>query len=213
MDRNCHNCKLGCGQAVPGAGPDKPRLIVISDYPGKKEVEYGFPMAGDSGQLLRRALSNVVGLNPEKEVFYTNVIRCYPNDDKGENLVGEAELIACKRWTTEEFKNIDCNLVLIAGGTAFKTILPHFYEAERLAVKSFNIAKAHGNIYTYMGRTYLVTWNPAYVMMNKFKDPRKLAGKPQKGVQIPDWYPLGSMAYFFLQDMLKLKELIITYEA
>lgn len=203
MDRNCKNCKLGCGKAVPGYGPEDPKLIVISDYPGRKEEEYCIPLIGESGQLMRKALMNIIGLDPEKDVFYTNAIRCRP----GEDGVDASHINACKRWTNEELKRVNCDLILIAGSTAFEALLPQVIAAEKAKDKKFNISKAHGSIYRSMGKTYMVTWNPAYVEGHKFKDPRNNVGSKRKPEYV-DWYPTGSIPSFFIQDMNKLKVLI-----
>jgi DNA polymerase len=197
LNRQCQLCKLSTKCAVPGFGPSNPKLIVISDYPGKKEEEQGKPMVGQAGQLLRAALQNVVGLDPIRDVFYTNVIRCRP-DDAGK--VGPTELNACRRWTNEELKGVNCGLVLIAGSKAFEAMLGPVIAQELLEDDDFDLSKAHGRHFYHLGRTYLVTWNPAHVEQNSFKDPRK---QP-----FEKWYPTGSVPDLYIKDLKKLRALI-----
>lgn len=205
MDRNCRNCKLGCGKAVPGHGSLTPKLIVVSDYPGKKEVDEGIPMVGKNGMLMRMALQNVVGLDVANEVFFTNVLRCYPKDKDGDDIYGPAEIVACKRNTNAELAAVQCNLILVAGSLAFETLLPQVLAAEKLKDSKFNLSKAHGSTYTLMGKTYVVTWNPGFIETHVFK--RRVGGTDKKPVY-ENWYPTGSIPWSFIQDLKKLKTII-----
>jgi len=206
--RNCKLCKLGCGKAVPGHGSLKPKLIVISDYPGKQEAEQGKNMVGKAGQLLRRALKNIVGIDPDTEVFFMNVLRC----EVGDNKVNDSMLSACRKWTQEDLREVDCNLVLIAGGLAFETTLPNIYSQEKSKDKKFGISHAHGSVYQHMGKTYLVTWNPASVESNSFRAPDGSLLNILDGIEprqeLNTCFPTGSMPALFVKDLARLKELI-----
>lgn len=206
--KNCRLCKLGCGKAVAGHGPKTPKLIVVSDYPGKAESEEGKNMVGKSGQLLRKALQNVVGVDPETEVFFMNVIRC----ELGDNKLSDAMLTACRRWTQEDLREVDCNLILIAGGVAFETMLPDIFRQEKLKDKKFGVSHAHGSVYQSLGRTYFVTWNPAHIEGNAFKAPegnilKILEGLPRRPV-LETCFPTGSMPRMFVEDLQQLKALV-----
>jgi uracil-DNA glycosylase family 4 len=200
MDRNCKNCKLGgSGQAVPGCGPKKPKLLVISDYPNKKEVELGKPMTGQAGQLMRDALKNIVGLD-DSEVFYDNVLRC-GHDGK----YGAAELSACKKWTHETLNTVDCSIVLVAGSLAFEQLLPQIIEQEQAKDPKFSLAKAHGSVYSYGSKHYLVTWNPTFISAHSVK---KIVSGKGKDAVTKAWYPTGGVPALFIKDLKKLKALI-----
>lgn len=200
MDRNCRNCKLGgSGQAVPGCGSKTPKLLVISDYPNKKEAELGKPMSGQAGQLMRDALKNIVGLT-DNDIYYDNVLRC-THDGK----YGAAELAACKKWTSETLNTVDCPIILVAGSLAFEQLLPQVIEQEQAKDPKFSLAKAHGNLYNYAGRSYLVTWSPAFISAHTVK--RIVAGKGRDAVVKP-WYPTGGVPALFIKDLKKLKKLI-----
>lgn len=206
--KNCRLCKLGCGNAIPGHGSLKPKLIVISDYPGKQEAEQKLNMVGRSGQLLRRALKNIVGVDPDTEVFFMNVIRCEVGDQK----ISDAMLTACRKWTQEDLKEVDCNLVLIAGGLAFETILPNIHAQEKSKDKKFSISHAHGSVYHHLGKTYVVTWNPANIEANSFRAPNGNLLEILGGVKPRDdlftCFPTGSMPAMFVKDLKRLKSLV-----
>jgi uracil-DNA glycosylase family 4 len=203
MDKNCKACKLGCGRAVPSHGPAKPKLMVISDYPGSKESELGLNMVGKSGQLLRDALKNIVGLDPEQDVYYANIIRCEPVD--GAKTIGKAEINSCKKFTLEDIKTVNPDVILIAGNLAFQTILAQLYAIEKDADSGFSLSRAHGSAYEYLGKTYFVTWNPAHVEQYKFK--RRVGGTDRRPLY-EDWYPTGSEPWMFINDMKKLKAIL-----
>lgn len=206
--KNCKLCKLGCGKAVPSHGPSKPKLIVVSDYPGAVETKEGLNMAGKSGQLLRRALQNIVGVDPETEVFFMNVIRCDPMGEK----VTDPMLTACRKWTQEDLRDVDCNLILIAGAQAFETMLPGVYGQEKLKDKRFGVSHAHGSVYQYLGKTYLVTWNPANIEGNAFKAPDgnllSILDGVSKRTEVSICFTTGSMPSFFVKDLQRLKLLV-----
>lgn len=202
MERNCQLCKLGCGKAVPGKGSKSPLLIVLSDQPGKKESETGRPMEGGGGQLLRAALKNIVKLDLESEVYFDYVIRCEPKEGV---TVGKSELAACRRWTDRMLKEVNGDLILVAGGLAFESLLPLYIEQEKAADKDFNLSRAHGRVLQQMGKTYMLTWNPNMVAQHKFK--RRVGGTDARPL-FEDWYPTGSVPWLFKQDMVKLKELV-----
>jgi len=203
MDRNCKACKLGCGRAVPSHGPSTPKLLVISDYPGAKETELGLNMMGRAGQLLRDALQNIVGLDPERDVYYANVIRCEPTD--GAKSIGKAEINACKKFTLEDIRTVNPAAILIAGNLAFQTVLSQIYAMEKDSESGFSLSKAHGSVYEYLGKKYLVTWNPAHVEQYKFK--QRVGGTDRRPLY-EDWYPTGSEPWMFIRDMQKLKALL-----
>lgn len=206
--KNCKLCKLGCGKAVPSHGPKKPKLIVISDSPGRQETEQGKNMVGKPGQLLRKALKNIVGVDPDSEVFFMNVLRC----ELGDNKVNDAMLAACRKWTQEDFKEVDCNLVLIAGSLAFESTLPNIFQEEKSKDKKFSIAHARGSVYHHLGKTYLVTWNPISVEANSFKAPNGNVLDILDGInsrtELFTCFTTGSTPSLFVKDLTKLKLLM-----
>ena len=51
--------------------------MIIGEAPGAKEDVLGEPFVGRSGKVLNDLLKNV-GINPYKEVFICNVVKCRP---------------------------------------------------------------------------------------------------------------------------------------
>lgn len=186
FDIECTICKLGRGRTVPGEGPTVPRLIVVSDYPGAKEGELRRPFMGESGNLLRNALRNVVGLDVEKDVFFTNALKCAPLNEK----VTPKELGRCRKWLDKELTLVQSRVILIAGDQARLQLLPTIKGA---------INKLHGSVYVDPLKSwrYFLTWNPAYV--------HQFSSFDSEGRRN---FHEGSVPWLFLQDMLKLKEIL-----
>lgn len=153
FDPSCTKCPLGSNQGVPSAGPDDlraVRLIVISDYPGRYEVEFGWPQvpvslvqqakaaAGvkqrtkvapqpNSGELIRQLVQELFGLDPWHEVWWTNAVRCDPNKGADQLVVSDQVIKTCNTcWGNNEFALLDryCPRapILAAGAKALKAL-------------------------------------------------------------------------------------------
>lgn len=182
----CRACKLGDGVTVPAYGPLKPKLIVVCDFPSSPETKVRTPLQGRAGQLMRRALTSVVGLQVDKDVVFTYALKC---DPKGEEF-GARELRSCKKWIQRELDKIDCKLVLIAGETARELLLPN---------TTGPINKIHGQVFSepLTGYRYMVTFGPSYV--EQFSSFDLQGNRDCKFGSVPD---------LFLKDLVKLKALI-----
>jgi DNA polymerase len=186
FDVKCKACKLA-GVTVPGEGPTEPKVIVVSDYPGGAEVKFRRPMMGPSGKLLRAALSSYVGLDIEKEVFITNVLKCAPKDMD----VTARELNTCRSWINKEFKQVKCKLFLVCGEKAKNSLLPHLADQ--------GISALHGHVYAdqLTGNKYVITWNPATI--------EQFSAFDEDGERL---FTTGSVPWLFLKDLDKLKALL-----
>lgn len=193
MDRHCNRCSLATGRAVFGAGPVDAKLVVISDYPGRAEEKHNGPLIGESGQFLRGALQQVVGLDPTRDVFYTNAIRCRPADED----VKPQHVVACSMHTKTELARLTtAKVILVAGGQAFDAQLGQLKAGD--VEDKFNVYTTHGREFFADGYYQLATPNPFYVIANSFKHPKTGA----------TWYPPGSVGWHFVRDLMKLKALL-----
>ncbi len=184
--RKCNKCKLSCGASVGGYGVPNPKLIVISDYPGREEMKTNIPFSGVTGKVIRYALKNMVGIDPDTEVYMTNVIKCPPGDG-----VGPKELHACSHWLSQEMQYLPMHIpILIAGGLAKQVMLPHIEEG---------LGEVHGTVVQHHGRTYFLSWNPAYVDKYTFS----LDGGLTKA------RPVGSVSWMYERDMKRLREWLL----
>jgi hypothetical protein len=183
FDKGCAECKAHCQdvEGVPSAGPDdltNIKLIVISDYPGKYEVEFGWPQVPNSlalaqqkskkklppipnsGQLIRDLIEQMFGLCSYSEVWFTNAIRCDPNHGQDSVVVSDRIIKTCnKAWGLSEFYLLDKyvpKVPILAAGTKALRCLQLIYGEEC----------PQGSINSYLRRTDLIVKEHPLVCCN-----------------------------------------------
>lgn len=119
--QHCDACELHQGRlnAVPGAGPEKARIFMLGEGPGKNEDEEGKPFVGRAGKLLDELLESA-GLT-QADVYITNIIKCRaPNnrDPKPE------EQQACSRFLNMQLNTVEPLVVITMGRYALSHFLP-----------------------------------------------------------------------------------------
>ncbi len=165
----CHACKKDCtGKAVPGEGNPDARIVFCGEAPGKEEAKSGRPFVGRSGRLLRQAIRNM-GLE-EADVFITSPVHYLPlrgTPSRPMILHGREHLAA-------QLAVIEPDIIVLLGNTACQALLDAKVE----------ITKHHGTTVEKDGRTYFITFHPAYALR----------------------FPEGKRR--FLRDLKKLKTLL-----
>src|ERR1051326_8210327 len=91
---------------VPGQGSSNPRLVFVGEAPGRLGADRtGVPFSGDRSGRFLRELINELGLDAEREVFITNVVKCNPRDERGNNRTPTArEVAACSAHLDAELR-------------------------------------------------------------------------------------------------------------
>jgi DNA polymerase len=119
--RQCRRCPLAEGriQVVLARGNPSARLLVIGEAPGAEEDRLGLPFVGRSGQLLDRLLVEA-GLDPERDLYIVNGIKCRPPQNRRPT---PAELAACRPWLEQQVTLVDPALILLVGATALQAVL------------------------------------------------------------------------------------------
>ncbi len=156
----CKICKIGkSGKAVPGEGNPDADVVFIGEAPGKNEAMVGRPFIGRSGKLLRRFITEVLGLK-ESEVFITSPVKYLP--DSG--TPSSSDIAHGKIHLEKQLEIIDPKIIVLLGRVAVEGVL-----GLRVAVK-----KDHGKIIEKDGpsrvghprrsRKYFITLHPAAVV-------------------------------------------------
>lgn len=97
----CRRCELwkDATQAVPGAGPEKARIMLVGEQPGDQEDLRGRPFVGPAGQLFDRALQRI-GVARES-VYLSNAVRHFKYELRGKRRIHKSpavrEIAACRR--------------------------------------------------------------------------------------------------------------------
>jgi DNA polymerase len=110
---------------VPGHGLAEPVLAFVGEAPGRFGGDRtGVPFSGDrSGQYLRELIAEL-GLDVERDVYITNVVKCNPRDERGNNRAPRpAEVAACRPHLDAELRLLRPRLVVPLGGLACRTLL------------------------------------------------------------------------------------------
>lgn len=112
----CKNCVFRsrtCGSSGPKDSP----FVIVGESPGKKEITYGMPFVGESGDLLRTALLSI-GYSPEDiEPYVTNAIKCFPGNSKDQSSLAAA-CRACSTNLIEEIQAYPRTVILALGNAA-----------------------------------------------------------------------------------------------
>jgi uracil-DNA glycosylase len=145
----CRACKEGCsGKAVPGEGSARARIVFIGEAPGREEAKTGRPFVGRSGKLLRQTIRET-GLS-EDEVFITSPVHYLP--DRG---TPSKEMIRHGRGHLfEQLAVIEPDIIVLLGNTACTALFDTKVE----------ITKQHGTTVRKDGRTFFITFHPAYAI-------------------------------------------------
>jgi uracil-DNA glycosylase len=165
----CALCKRGgTGKAVAGEGSAAASVVLVGEAPGKEEAKAGRPFVGRSGRFLRSAMTGI-GLR-EHDVFITSPVHYLPL----RGTPTKAAIIHGRRHLFSQIEIIDPKIIVLLGKTACLAMLDSKQE----------LLRQHGRIVRKDGRTYFITFHPAYAMR----------------------FPEGKAG--FISDFTKLKKLI-----
>lgn len=145
----CALCKKGgTGKAVPGEGNPDARVVFIGEAPGNEEARSGRPFIGRSGKFLRQMIKEA-GLN-ENKIFITSPVHFLPL----RGTPAKEMIIHGRKHLFKQLSVIDPKIVVLLGNTACLAMLD----------RKVGITQAHGSTIKEDGRTYYVTFHPAYAM-------------------------------------------------
>ncbi len=118
---NCTRCPLHAGRtrAVPGEGPENPRILFIGEAPGFHEDRSGRPFVGAAGQFLEQLLESI-GLK-RSDVFIANVIKCRPPGNRDPQ---PAEIEACRPYLDRQIELLKPRVVITLGRFSMARYFP-----------------------------------------------------------------------------------------
>ncbi len=158
----CRVCDLPVTntQVVVSRGNPQAKLMLIGEAPGAFEDEIGKPFVGRSGKVLDRLLESV-GLDPQTDVYITNVVKCRPPNNR--RPTGN-EIASSLPWLQQQIELVDPYVIALAGSTAVEAIL----------AKKGGITRLRGQWQDWQGRLLMPLLHPAYLLRN----PSKAEGAP-----------------------------------
>ena len=145
---------------VIGKGSVFADLLIIGEAPGAQEDLEGKPYVGKSGKLLNELLRKA-GINYEEDVYFCNVIKCRPSNNRKPTT---REINIHKPWLMQQIKLVDPKFIILTGSTAMRAILK---------VKD-PISNLRGQWFYKDGREIMVIFHPSYLL----RFPSKEINKP-----------------------------------
>jgi len=180
-------------------GQGKKKILIIGEAPGRQEDEYvdpdtkqrGKQFIGESGQYLRDILTEF-GLEPDEDCWWDNSLRCRPPGNKlPSNLMPMIE--ACRPNLLRTIKGLSPNVVILLGGTACKSLIPHLWKDEVGQAGTWGSWRIPSQV---INAWVCPTFHPAYLIRQpgptlemKFRQDLERAIKLKKKPWdiVPDW--------------------------
>jgi DNA polymerase len=161
----CHNCPLGTTRTkvVFGEGNTDPKFMSVAEAPGRDEDLSGRPFVGRSGQLYRKLLT-AIGLDPEKDVYMANILKCRPPNNR---IPEQVEIDNCVKFLQKQIEIVSPKLLLFLGKTAVKGLLPEYSK------QSINTLRSESKLgkFSYQGIPVIITYHPSALLMDSSKKP------------------------------------------
>jgi uracil-DNA glycosylase len=149
----CAKCALAPTRTntVFSRGNPNAKLVFVGEAPGADEDEQGLPFVGRAGQLLDKMIA-AMGLDPEKDVYVCNIIKCRPPGNRKPETV---EIEACIPYLHEQLAAINPKVIVAMGNTAVGTLLN----------TKLGITKVRGSWKLYKGKIPVMpTYHPSYLI-------------------------------------------------
>lgn len=156
----CRSCDLHVARknAVVGQGAVKARLMVVLPPPNYDGDDNQVPIFGEAREFLNKWIQ-AVGLDPDKDCYYTNVVKCRP---PGNRPPFPEELKSCRHFLQDQVDTIRPSILLLLGSSSL-TLLG-------LTIQDFN--RHRGQPLEGPAPLVLCTYDPFWVMEHpEFKRP------------------------------------------
>lgn len=139
-------------QTVPGVGDRRADWLIIGEAPGADEDATGEPFVGRAGKLLD-AMLRAVGLNRQRGVYITNIVKCRPPNNRDP---APDEAMACSGYLERQIALINPKLILAVGKVAAHNLLGSEEPVSRMRGKVWHWRDTDLPI--------VVTYHPAYLL-------------------------------------------------
>ena len=130
-------------------------VMIVGEAPGNDEDRQGKPFVGVSGQLLDK-MFEAIGLSRSRDLYITNILFWRPPGNRTPTL---AEQATCMAFTRRHIELAKPKLVVLAGGTAAKSVLDTTEGIMRLRGKWTTLSLDDGSTVPA-----LPTLHPAYLL-------------------------------------------------
>lgn len=149
----CKKCRLHETRTntVFARGNVEAKLCFVGEAPGADEDAQGLPFVGRAGQLLDRMI-RAMGLDPAKDVYVCNIIKCRP---PGNRRPEPDEVEQCIPYLHEQLAHCDPRVIVALGNTAVASLLG----------TNLGITRVRGSWKLYAGKIPVMpTYHPSYLL-------------------------------------------------
>lgn len=105
---------------MPDRGNPEAKILFIGEAPGAEEDKAGRSFVGRSGKLLDKLMESI-GLDTNRDVLITNVVKCRPPDNR---VPTATEALACAPYLKKQIALLEPSLIVLLGATAFRRMAP-----------------------------------------------------------------------------------------
>lgn len=130
-------------------------VMIVGEAPGADEDRLGKPFVGVSGQLMDR-MFEAIGLSRERDLYITNILFWRPPGNRTPTV---AEQAVCMAFTRRHIELARPKVLVLAGGTAAKSVLDTTEGIMRLRGKWASLGLDDGRAVPT-----LPTFHPAYLL-------------------------------------------------
>jgi DNA polymerase len=130
-------------------------VMIVGEAPGADEDRLGKPFVGVSGQLMDR-MFEAIGMSRERDLYITNILFWRPPGNRTPTL---AEQAICMAFTRRHIELAHPKVLVLAGGTAAKSVLDTTEGIMRLRGKWTSLSLDDGSAVPT-----LPTFHPAYLL-------------------------------------------------
>lgn len=158
--KSCTKCGLHATRTntVFSRGNPAAPICFVGEAPGEDEDLQARPFVGRSGKLLDETLTKL-GLDPEKDVYICNIIKCRPPQNRRPTT---EEVNFCIDFLEEQLKLVSPKVIVALGSTSVDSLLP---------ANTLGITKIRGKLFKYNKIPLMPTYHPSYVLRNGSSGP------------------------------------------
>ena len=132
-------------------GNPEAKLCFVGEAPGADEDAQGLPFVGRAGQLLDKMIG-AMGLDPVKDVYVCNIIKCRPPENRKPEPI---EIETCIPYLHEQLAAVEPKVIVALGNTAVAALLN----------TKLGITKVRGQWKLYRGKVPVMpTYHPSYLL-------------------------------------------------
>ncbi len=150
----CTACALARtrNRTVFGGGDEAGAWMFVGEGPGADEDARGEPFVGPAGRLLDSMLASIA-LTRDADVYIANIVKCRPPGNRNPEP-GEAG--CCRPYLQRQVELLRPRLIVALGKVA----------AVNLLGRDTTISALRGQVHSYRGVPFILTYHPAYLLRN-----------------------------------------------